>query len=948
MNSKRKIKRLPADVISAASHCSNEQGAALVVALMVLVLLMGFVALAVSKTSTETRITYNDVSEAQTYAASEAALENTTRDFIDLFEVKLTPSDADVDQVELKVPDGFPEYTFVNEIKKTDASRSIVMTGGKYGGLTAVRDSWEIQSFATDNRTDVKVEVRRRFFSDRIPIFQFGAFYEDDLELNRPPLFTFGGRVHTNGNIWVTAHSSYGIYFNSKVTAAREIVNDIWKPGTALTGVDDKGKVYVSDSSGVPQELMTGDGSVKCVGGSGPNVFASNPNLPPCSKNPNWNTQKAKFHGNLESNVAPLTLPITKLNLDLVELVKRGKNIGDMHNNAGAFTAVNSSTVDASATSRERFVNKPGLRISLADAQNKLPGCATVAAGASCGVRLDDVLGSSVGYQPVAMTDGYQTTPLNATRMGISGRQIWIKVEMVSMTPNQSAPQAVDITTDFLSLGVTERAPTSSDLNISGYSSTADSRSIIKLQRFSLRGPNIPDSGSTSYTTNYTLNGKLENLVVRYKDVISDPSGGCLVDLSIPKCTPADAFASPFPNSSASLDATMLKEDAAHLKWADIKGSGYKFAIVPFPIQVYDAREGRPNDTVADANSAFGAENVPAAGVMSLIDIDVANLRRFFNGDFDGVFPTTTPYATVKGSSLRSTDVPDIAGWVVSVSDRRGDYDFDGEYDMEDIFPDGILQFNEDVNKNGTLQRDFSDEAASYTVAVPRGQAATADHRYYRRGVRLINGSTLPGKYDSADPSKTKGFSFASENGVYVRGNYNVTGVAVSTTTAATPPENYMPMDSSNHIPAAIAADAVTILSNAWTDANSFVNPFSSSSRQASDTALRFAMISGDAETGSNSISYQPSQFGQLNLGIHNFKRFLERWSGTRLNYSGSLINLFTSRNNNGFPKCCNTVYSPPTRDWTFDTSFLDANRLPPGTPYIYAVSFTGFERVSD
>ncbi|MEZ5345847.1 MAG: hypothetical protein R2681_09870 [Pyrinomonadaceae bacterium] len=200
-----------------ARNNTSERGAALVVALMILVLLMGFVALAISKTSTETIITNNDISESQTYAASEAALENTTRDFVDLFETKLVPSDQDVDQVKLNVPYGFADYTFLNDIKKTNASRSIIMTGGNYGGLTAIRDSWEIRTFATNSATDVKVEVKRRFYSDRIPIFQFGAFYEDDLELNRPPLFTFGGRIHSNGNMFITASARYGIYLNSKL-----------------------------------------------------------------------------------------------------------------------------------------------------------------------------------------------------------------------------------------------------------------------------------------------------------------------------------------------------------------------------------------------------------------------------------------------------------------------------------------------------------------------------------------------------------------------------------------------------------------------------------------------------------------------------------------------------------------------------------------------------------
>ncbi len=930
---------------------SNERGAALVVALMVLVLLMGFVALAISKTSTETIITNNGVSESLTYAASEAALENTTRDFVDLFETKLIPSDADVDQVKVKVPAGFTDYTFTNEIVKTKAARSVVMTGGNFGGLTAIRDSWEIKSLAVHKPTDVKVEVRRRFFSDRIPIFQFGAFFEDDLELNRPPLFTFGGRVHTNGNFWVTAdaRAGHGVYFNSKVTVVGEIVNDIWKPGTTLLdGIDNQGKAFFADASGNPQELATGEGSVNCIGLTGANVFASNPNLPACSKNPNWDTTKAKFQGNLESNVAPLNLPLSKSGKDLVELFKRGKNIGDMHTPGGVLTAVSAATQDSQIEMKERFANKTGLRISLADAQNKLPGCAAVVAGQACGVRLDDTMEDSIGYKPVPMTDGYQATPLNATRMTISGRQIWIKVETVSYSPNDPAPQTQDITQDILSMGVTERAPIGAGLQINGYSATADSRSIIKLQRFAMPGPNIPDSATTSYTSNYTIDGTSQNLVVRYDDVDTDPSSGCATDTTVPRCTPVDSFAAPYPNLNAGIDATTSKEDAEHLKWADINGSGYKYAIVPFPIQMYDAREGRPNDDATEANTLFGSTNLPAAGVMSVIDIDVANMRKFLAGDFDGALPTTTPFATAKGASLTSSDIPENAGWVVYVSDRRGDHDFDGEYDMEDIFPDGILQFNEDVNKNGILDTDYLYEAARYTDSVPKGQAATADHRYYRRAVRLINGSALPGRYDLVAPTNTKGFTVASENGIYVKGTYNATGAGISTTSAPTLPEHYLPHDTIDHIPASVNGDSVMILSNNWNDANSFVNPFSSANRQATNTVVRFAMIAGMPITGSNSIAYSPSYFGQLGGGLINFKRFLESWTGARLNYSGSLINLFNSRNNVGFSKCCTTVYVPPTRDWTFDTSFLDANRLPPGTPYIYSISFTGFERITD
>ncbi|HLA95452.1 MAG TPA: hypothetical protein VK612_07005, partial [Pyrinomonadaceae bacterium] len=85
-----------------------------------------------------------------------------------------------------------------------------------------------------------------------------------------------------------------------------------------------------------------------------------------------------------------------------------------------------------------------------------------------------------------------------------------------------------------------------------------------------------------------------------------------------------------------------------------------------------------------------------------------------------------------------------------------------------------------------------------------------------------------------------------------------------------------------------------------------------------------------------------------LNGGVHNFKRFLEKWTGNNLNYSGSLINLYNSRNNNGPFKCCNTVYDPPTRNWVFDSTFLDPTRIPPGTPFFQYVQTTGFERTNN
>ncbi len=971
-----------------SAKSESEKGAALVIAIMVMLLLAAFVTLVVSRVSTETIITANDASENRAVAATMASLESTTRDFADVFERKLSPSTADIDEVKAKlipIPELESNYLFAKEIRQTGDSVATEITGGTYSGLYALRDEYEVDITATDQNSGVQTQLRRRFLNDRIPLFQFGIFFEDDLELNRPPLFTFGGRVHTNQNFFVSAFpvsSGGGIYFRSKATAAGELINDIWKTRAALaSGTDNQNGVFIADAGGTYRELLTHRGSVTCISPSGANVFGNpasplyNPNLPPCSKRNAWSTEKTVFQGNLDTNTPRLDLPLYRLNINLIELVKRPKNIGDMGSSGTAPVAVTGATADIPIVSRERFANKEGIRISLADSRNGLPGCVGVPIATKCGIQLDAPLGTSIGYQPKTMQDGYQATPLNATRFAQTpaAKQIWIKVELVDFDYNVGVPLTKDVTEEFLSLGVTERAPirvsstggfeilgySASNPNDSDHPSNKDARSIIKLQRFTIPGVSIPNESGNVHLSAVTIGSDNHNYVNR-----RNLTGGTATACTKTSGTQANTFAAPDPapvyanmNASVEMDVHLQCVRFGTATSGNPQIRYYNNAIVPFPIQMFDTREGVPNDSTAYTNGVSGTNgnDVPAAGVMSMVDIDVANLRKFLNGSFNGKFPTDTPFAIAKGAgqSLAAADVPQNKGWVLYVSDRRGDADFDGEYDMEDVFPDNVLQYNEDVNGNGTLERRLFGsvtnwEAPPYDRRLFRSRAATSDHGFYRRGVRLINGETLPGIYDSNKPDQTKGFTVASENGVYVQGNYNATGVNLPGGSLPAPSQNYLPQNTLTHIPAAVVSDAVTILSNDWNDAKSFRYPFTQGDRMASNTVVRFAMLTGDAITGNTTISYNPSQFGQLNGGIHNFKRFLERWTDRRLNYAGSLVNLFTSRNNNGFWKCCNAVYNPPIRDWTFDTTFLDPNRLPPGTPYIYSMTFTGFQRVNE
>jgi hypothetical protein len=80
--------------------------------------------------------------------------------------------------------------------------------------------------------------------------------------------------------------------------------------------------------------------------------------------------------------------------------------------------------------------------------------------------------------------------------------------------------------------------------------------------------------------------------------------------------------------------------------------------------------------------------------------------------------------------------------------------------------------------------------------------------------------------------------------------------------------------------------------------------------------------------------------------GMHNFLGMLENWSGQTLNYRGSMISFYYSRQSLGVYKCCSTVYSPPTRAFAFDTDFLNPALLPPGTPTFRDVVNLGFRQV--
>lgn len=157
------------------------------------------------------------------------------------------------------------------------------------------------------------------------------------------------------------------------------------------------------------------------------------------------------------------------------------------------------------------------------------------------------------------------------------------------------------------------------------------------------------------------------------------------------------------------------------------------------------------------------------------------------------------------------------------------------------------------------------------------------------KATRLVNGSWLQ-----------DGLTVVSENPLYTQGNYN----------------------SINKKPAALMADAYTILSNNWNDGSSYSGNVND--RVATSTTVNASFITGNV----------PSAGGNYSGGVENFPRFLEKWDGRTLTWSGSMVEMWQSEQANS-AWSYGSYYTAPNRDWHFDTDLLDPDNLPPGTPMV-------------
>lgn len=824
---------------------------ALVTGILLLLLASSLLAGFMSATMSDARLRSVDRTRTTAFYAAHAGLEKLTSDLGNLFVSDFSPETSQIEELEKEPPvididgDGVPDVVYVADdglgynIHWTDANNDgqpdtieANVTNGPFVGFRGLITSYDLWVTAR-TRDGAEARMTRSMNTVSIPVFQFGIFSETDLTFSANATFNFGGRVHTNGNLFLTAATGGTTTLTDRVTVVEEVIRTHLANSRSVAGTH-QGNVYVARSAGSTRKLEEDEGSVVGFVGSAQNE-------------PKWtNLSIGTYNGyirNGRTGAKRLELPLVTMGLQPIDLIRRGKP-GE----------------DPLLTSQRLFA-QANIRILLSDNANDitdLPGVSSTAPiplGDNAVPGLNQTGGANP--HPFAVSEGNtswgQRAPAGTPLIGG-----FLKVEYKNAAGNWN-----DVTLEWLQLGYTRRNLDRTQCDSPAYE--PDPNAIIRFQR--IRPTPSGASGSSSSNTSY-----------------------CGL------------------NSSSKYDA--------------------------WPLVLYDIREAYNRDDLSTSATAL-----QFAGIMHYVDLDIGNLRRWLEGALPG----------------SGTQVVNENGYTVYFSDRRGNRDASGketgEYGYEDFVnpgssggtPNGILDQGEDVNRDGVLQTyggvpvsptgGFSGWLAPFTAsATPwttltngsgnntaANQAKSNPAIFFRRALKVSNGALgqLP-----------PGLTVVAENPVYVEGNYNANSSGFG----------------NGSQPAAIMADAITLLSNAWRDRNSFEDPNDPNSRKAADTWFRFAALAGKGlnwtQTGT------PASFG-TDGGVHNFLRLIESWNGPHLYYRGSLASFYYSRQAVGLFRCCTNVYHLPARTFSFDTNFTVPALLPPNTPMFRDVNTTAFRLIT-
>lgn len=936
----------------------REDGVALITALLVLFLVSALVVGMSWMVMSDQRLGGNDRDRESAFYGAEAGMETMTAAMGNDFGVQGSLTAADITAIEA-APPSIPGITFQNALGQStyqlvgngSPESGTILPPSPYAGMNGLITPYEL-TVAAQTVDGSEVKLQRSVQVVAIPVFQFGIFSQTDLSFFAGPSFDFGGRVHTNGNLWLAANEG-PLFMRDKVTVVGQVIRTNLENGTQTstsTSGSYGGVVTIATPAPQPppaaepaspytnsqwRALAQNEGSV-----SGNSVYGA---ISTTANNPTWtNTVLPAYHGMLQNGVQPLNLVGTALSglQSPVNLIRR--------------PLVNEETGNPAQFAQRDF-GSPNLSLR---------------------ILLDDYPAGSGGPNSAAACHNSDMMTLND---GVSSGD---PLDLATLTTEPAwwtgstetfypLPTAYDTGSYNKAYGYWIQ---NGDPIITGclkieYQNTAGAWTDVteEIMKEGFIGRNIyPEpacSGKSCTQPMPTNTGAIQVL----------PATGTVISPS----TCSD------PNPNAIVRFAQVRDDPSNWTSANHCGAspwtqnGYDY----WPMALYDTREAINRDVGLSTNSD-GNPSITAAGVMYYVELDVNNLARWFTNTIgtSGSLATNVGGYSVYFSDRRGNQVDPSAGFGVKVG-AYGFNDMVNPSDLTNGCPNGVLdQPGEDLEGDG-IYRNYGavpltpaaqsalgtsnlqvwnmlsttglgtnlsnvlTTASGYCTYNVGGKAPGPNYVYvhtqearvnppmfFRRALKLVDGTsfTLGTSCFGGSPNPPCGLTIASENPVYIQGDYNA-------------PNNgtFSPAG----VASSVVADAVTLLSDNWNDINSFISPYDPTSRPRATTAYRVAIISGKGiPFPIGSISNSGPDFG-TDGGLHNFLRYLEGNGGT-LYYEGSLVSFYYNRQAIGLYKCCNTVYGAPARTYSFDSNFSNGPQwLPPITPQLRSINTIGFSQ---
>ena len=796
----------------------REKGVALITSLMVLLLISAIVVGMSWMVMTDQRLGGNNQSRELAFYGAEAGMEKMTTDVANQFATAGALTAGNVATITAGYPTGLPGISYQNAsgvstytltyvpdgAGNPSTNNATILPPSPYAGMQGLITPFTMTVAAQNTATGAEVKLTRQVQVVAIPVFQFGIYSDSDLSFFNGPSFGFGGRTHTNGNLWLAPNQG-PLFLGDKVTVVGQVIRTNLENGYVIGGAGSTygGNVSIAlapdptmagEPGGAPytnaswRQLNFNEGSV-----NGNSVYGA---VSTVLNNPTWTgTVVPSYKGQLQNGVPVLSLTSTALGgITPIALIHR---------------PLPGELLTAPATFAQRLFSQATLRILIDDypTPTTVPGSLAACHGSDM-TNLDTITGGDpIDLATLAFA---ATSPL-----GITARPGWYTGVYPLPTSGAGATYIPSYTTVEPGYWMKNGYPTITGCIKIEYQSGAGGAWTDYTKQ-------ILNLGFIGRNVNPTTGVAAPNLptLPAAQVAAQGPSGGGVATVG---CSD--------PSPNAIIRFARVRDNPSTGTAGNPCANGLITAANPatdfWPNVLYDTREG-----IDRASGA--AAPITAQGVMHYTELDAGKLVAWFTANQGALGLDNNTGYTLYFSDRRGEQKDPSSGNV-----RTGSYgfnDFVNPSDPANGCPNTVLDSGEDIEGDGIPRYYGGVEVAPALIAPTNYMLSTANVAgmtpkntimwtgassttgnlqgvtykpalitysgglfanancaaanpnrpdvtygnsqearenpplFFRRALKIVNGATLN---IGASCSGTDGLSIVAENPVYIQGDYN-------------------------------------------------------------------------------------------------------------------------------------------------------------------------------